>query len=128
MIRYIIEGTDGHWVARVEERPDLGTFARQNPVAAIRALNLAAYWAHQEEKAKVEKERDAAFKSMRRHFRASVGYPIWAPHWLLKRMRRKVVERHFNLVQQVAAEMDAREPRGTWAELAEIVNQRWSVL
>lgn len=122
--RYIIEPRGDGWLAYIENRPDLGEGTGTAPLYALRDFNIRAWnakWSRDEEK---RRARIAAFKSMRCHFRKLVGYPIWGPHWLLKRLHPEAVERHYNLVQRIAGELD-RRGGGTWLELAATVNEEW---
>lgn len=120
-ITIIIEGEGASWTASRPDWAELGEAKASTPVAAVRALNIKAYLAHIER----EKTKEAAFKSMKRHFRAGVGYPMWAPHWLLRRLHGEKVDRHYQLIQEVAREFDARGG-GDWAALAATVNERWT--
>lgn len=127
--RYIIEPLpDDQWLALIENRPDLGADISNTPAGALRKFNSRLYWEAHEKRRIAERERKAAFLSMRRHFRASIGVPMWMPRWIWKKSPRltALADSHYELVQSVARELDDRPTKATWAELAQLVNTRWT--
>jgi hypothetical protein len=93
-----------------------------NPSAALQQLHLK-FWNRKWAK---DAERKAAFKSMKRHFRRSIRYPMWAPRFLWNSGQRFAAKLHNDLVMQVARELDERPVRATWTEAARIINERWT--